>query len=174
MTVKEMHPAYAESYHVSENKSKAENIFFAFEEDFVEDNVRCIPMIVRFKLDACGIKLKLNEWSKMSLDERNNLTEMPCTQKGDVVQYRNYLLWVIMKRAGVKATDLPVESNPLWANVDVLPAVLSERLIEFNWRVSVQQWRSLSNLQRFALMKLCKPGHENKNFPKAVKEFGLV
>ena len=43
-----------------------ENIFlgkegFVFEEDFVEENVRCIPMTVRFKMDAAGIKLKLAE-----------------------------------------------------------------------------------------------------------------
>jgi hypothetical protein len=29
-------------------------------------------------------------------------------------------------------------------------------------------------LQRFVLIKLCRPGHENENFPKAVKEFGLI
>ncbi|WP_353849846.1 nitrate reductase associated protein, partial [Hydrotalea sp.] len=29
--------------------------YFQFEEDFVEENVRCIPMIVRFKMDAVGI-----------------------------------------------------------------------------------------------------------------------
>ena len=45
-------------------------VYFNFEEDFVENNVRCIPMIVRFKLDACGIKLKLSEWSKMVIEER--------------------------------------------------------------------------------------------------------
>src|SRR5688572_30077237 len=28
--------------------------YFAFEEDFMEENVRCIPMIVRFKMDKSG------------------------------------------------------------------------------------------------------------------------
>jgi len=48
------------------------------------------------------------------------------------------------------------------------------KLKEFDWIISLRQWRELSNLQRFVLMKLCKPGHENKNFPKAIKEFGLA
>ncbi|MEO6674638.1 MAG: nitrate reductase associated protein, partial [Ginsengibacter sp.] len=43
---------------------------FKFEEDFVEEGVRCIPMVVRFKLDACGIKLKLSEWSTLIFEER--------------------------------------------------------------------------------------------------------
>ena len=43
--------------------------YFYFEEDFVVDNVRCIPMIIRFKMDAAGIKLRLSEWSRFSVDE---------------------------------------------------------------------------------------------------------
>jgi len=31
--------------------------YFKFEEDFIEEDVRCIPMIVRFKMDLAGIKL---------------------------------------------------------------------------------------------------------------------
>jgi len=48
-------------------------IYFQFEKDFVEDGIRCIPMMVRFKLDACGIKLRLKEWSKFSPDKKNIL-----------------------------------------------------------------------------------------------------
>jgi hypothetical protein len=172
--MKEIYPACQPLYRAGGNELKEENIFFEFEEDFVEDNVRCIPMVVRFKLDACGIKLKLSEWSKMTMEERNTLTEMTCVSGEEVLQYRNYLRRLIMNHAGTKATELPVDSNPLWANIERLPGMLSEKLAEFNWYMSLQQWRNLSNLQRFALIKLCKPGHENKNFPKAVKEFGLV
>ena len=38
--------------------------YFLFEEDFIEKNVRCIPMIVRYKLDTVGIKLQLSQWSR--------------------------------------------------------------------------------------------------------------
>jgi hypothetical protein len=40
--------------------------------------------------------------------------------------------------------------------------------------ISLTQWRGLTVLQRFALLKLTRPGHENKNFSKAMKEFGLA
>jgi len=40
--------------------------------------------------------------------------------------------------------------------------------------ISIGQWRNLYLLQRFALLKLCRPGHENRNFPIAMKEFGLT
>ncbi|HMJ70182.1 MAG TPA: nitrate reductase associated protein [Cyclobacteriaceae bacterium] len=31
--------------------------------------------------------------------------------------------------------------------------------------------RTFTELQRFALLKLTRPGHENRNFPRAVTEF---
>ncbi len=151
-----------------------EVIYFDFEKDFVEDNIRCIPMCVRFKLDACGIKLQLREWCKMSLIERNNLASITCETHVEVQKYRKYLKQIIFNHTKNKATELLVEKNPAWKNVHELPELLTERLEEFNWTISLFQWMELSNLQRFALMKLCKPGHEQKNFPKAVKEFALV
>ena len=148
--------------------------FFRFEDDFMEDGIRCIPMIVRFKLDACGIKLKLNEWSKLTAEERTVLSEMDCSTKMNLLAYRNFLQQLILTRTGHNATDLPVEENPAWSNRYRLPAMLQEKMEEFGWNISLQQWQLLSDLQRFVLLKLCRPGHENRNFPRAVKEFDLI
>lgn len=148
--------------------------YFQFEEDFVEDNVRCIPMIVRFKLDACGIKLKLAEWCKMNADERENLAIHPCDTADEILEYRTYLKELISTITGNEATGLPVLDNPAWAVMDEIPFPIQEKLSEFNWSISLQQWQSLKDLQRFALLKLSYPGHENKNFPKAMKEFDLI
>lgn len=150
--------------------STVETVFFDFEEDFVEDNVRCIPMVVRFKLDACGIKLKLQEWSRMNLPERKLLAEMNCVPG----QYRCYVQQLVKKYTGAVATDLPVTENAAWSNLEEIPFMLQEKLAEFGWQLSLLQWQCLNNLQRFVLLKLCRPGHENRNFPSAVKEFGLV
>ena len=48
--------------------------FFKFEDDFV-DSLRCIPMQVRFKLDNCGVKLKLSHWYQFTEQERQTLVE---------------------------------------------------------------------------------------------------
>ena len=151
-----------------------DTVFFDFEEDFVEENVRCIPMIVRFKLDACGIKLKLSEWSKFTVAERTSLSVMKCADRKEILQYNNYLQQLIIKRTGNAATSLAIEKYPAWANTIELPAELIEKLQEFNWQLSLREWNCLTSLQRFVLLKLCRPGHENKNFPKAMKEFRLV
>ena len=141
--------------------------YFAFEQDFVEKNIRCIPMIVRFKMDAVGIKLKLAHWSKFPPDERLALS----TMSGG---YKEYLAGLIEKYAGSEAETLAIEENPAWRIDAVVPDLLLEKALSFGWSVSLYQWQSLTDLQRFALLKLCRPGHENMNFPRAMREFGLV
>lgn len=151
-----------------------ESLHFQFEEDFMEDNIRCIPMIVRFKLDAVGIKLTLAEWSKFNAFERNNLTIRACSSNHEIESYRHYLCQLVNKYTGNQPTDLAIDSAPAWADFGQVHPSLQAKAEEHNWFISIAQWRSLNNLQRFALLKLYRPGHENKNFPKAMKEFNLV
>jgi hypothetical protein len=148
--------------------------YFEFEADFVEENVRCIPMIVRFKLDACGIKLKLKEWSKLSVEERENLAVFPCNTAEQTAIYKEYLQELIHVHTGEMATEIPVMVNPIWSIRDEIPFPLQEKLKEFAWTISLTQWVALSDLQRFALLKLSYPGHENRNFPVAMREFELI
>ncbi|MBL7738980.1 MAG: nitrate reductase maturation protein NarM [Chitinophagaceae bacterium] len=158
----------------SEFINKPEIEYFLFEEDFIEKNIRCIPMIVRFKMDHAGIKLKLAEWSRFTVEERIELATKACNNEGETNSYNEYLSGLVAKHTGKEATALVVDKNPVWADVSSLPAMLNEKLWGFGWHISVEKWKGLTSLQRFALLKLCKEGHENKNFPKAMKEFGLT
>lgn len=156
------------------NLYEVESIFFKFEEDFVEANIRCIPMIVRFKLDACGIKLKLAEWSKMSAEERENLAMAPCESPEEIERYGEKLARLIFERTGNHVAPIPVPEYPAWSRKDEIPCTIREKLQESSFDLSLAQWQQLTHLQRFALLKLSYPGHENKNFPKAMVEFGLA
>ena len=90
-------------------------------------------------------------------------------------RWRGHFAWlaVILSHTGEEATNLSVEKNPAWAILDHMEDSLLEKLEEFNWTLSISQWQSLSDLQRFVLLKLSRPNHANKNFPRAMKEFGL-
>ena len=148
--------------------------YFNFEEDFVEKNIRCIPMIVRFKMDKAGIKLKLEEWSKFSTAERIELATKPCGDDLEAKLYHHYLAWLVERYTEKEPTGLAIDENPGWTELSSVPGLLQEKASEFGWSVSTKQWSGLTDLQRFALLKLCRPGHESKNFPKAMKEFGLL
>ena len=147
--------------------------FFQFEADFV-DSLRCIPMQVRCKLDICGIKLKLSDWNQMTTDERQALVELPCTTKTEIQSYREYIEQLIIQRTGIPTTKLPIEPHPAWLDSATVPASLQEKAQEIGVTLTQQNWAALAPLQRFALIKLSQPGHENKNFPRAMAEFHLL
>lgn len=147
--------------------------YFDFERDFIERNVRCIPMIVRFKMDRAGIKLKLSEWSQFRTSERIELALRPCSNEKEARLYHEYLSWIIRRYTDGDATGLEVDQSPGWAEKNYVPPTLQNKAAEFGWHITAWQWEELTDLQRFALLKLCRPGHESKNFPKAMKEFGL-
>jgi hypothetical protein len=148
-------------------------VFFAFESDFV-DTLRCIPMVVRYKLDTCGIKLKLPEWARLSEAEKQQLAYRPCFSPADIADYRHYLGELVQRHTGRPATDLPAVD----ASWEVLAEVPDEvQRMAQAWEcapLTPQQWAQLGTLQRFALVKLSRSSHEGKNFPKALREFGLV
>ena len=147
--------------------------YFKFEEDFIEDNLRCIPMIVRMQLDRVGLKLSLKSWSRFSEEERFSLATSPCTTKEELENYSKTLEEIVARYSKENLALLDKTENMLWENAEQVPDLLLEKSAEFNQQISANQWSSLSPLQRFALVKLSRPGHENRNFPKALLEFGL-
>ncbi len=149
-------------------------VYFNFEADFVEDNVRCIPMIARFKLDACGIKLSLKQWSKMSVEERSLVAEFDCNSQKKIAAYKSYLQTIILNRTGEAAREFEVDQNAQWAETFAVPEIVVNKCIELAMTITLESWLGLDYLQRFVLVKLSKPSHENRNFPIAIKEFGLI
>ena len=148
--------------------------YFRFEEDFVEANMRCIPMIVRFKMDLAGIKLKLIEWVKFTNSEKLRLAVSPAENPEQIRHYKLMLNRMIFEHTGQTGTSMEINQHPAWSVTDHVPEQLSIHLSGLNRSINRNQWKSLTDLQRFALLKLMREGHENKNFPKALFEFGLA
>lgn len=149
------------------------NDFFKFEADFV-DSLRCIPMQVRFKLDSCGVKLKLSHWHQFTEQERQTLVKMPCISIEECQKYREFLQNLIIEKTGNPAKELPIEDNPPWINEKEIPEITQIKAVESGVNITIEQWKKLTPLQRFALIKLSRPSHENKNFYPALQEFGLL
>jgi hypothetical protein len=147
--------------------------FFQFEADFV-DSLRCIPMQVRMKLDTCGVKLKLNHWNQFSQAERQKLTEMPCEDETTAAAYRDFLQELVTRYEGSPAKTLPVEPVPPWQDEAVIPATVITQTEKVGGHLTLERWQALEPIQRFALIKLSRPSHENRNFEPALREFGLL
>ncbi|WP_017300878.1 nitrate reductase associated protein [Nodosilinea nodulosa] len=149
------------------------NDFFQFEADFVE-SLRCIPMQVRLKLDTCGVKLKLEQWHRFSAGDRERLTLLPCGDRASTLAYAACVQDLVVHVQGTPASTLAIDPHPPWHNGAEIPPAVQGQAALAGVQLSLEQWRSLRPLQRFALIKLSRPSHENRNFYPALVEFGLA
>jgi hypothetical protein len=149
--------------------------YFNFETDFIEDNIRCIPMVVRFKLDIVRIKLKLSEWVKFNSEERLALAQMPCDNEREIAAYHHFLSTIIVNHTKQNATFLIDEKLDLtWKNLNEIPTPIKENALAHQCKISIQQWQQLTDIERFALVKLSTSSHESHNFIHAIREFNLI
>ena len=153
--------------------TKKEFLYFNFEEEFVDENVRCIPMLVRYKMDAAGIKLHLKEWSKLPVWVRMELASKNTDTQHEIAVYHKFLAGSIKTYAGNEATPLSIEKAPAWLNLNDIPSMVQSEANKYDYSISIDQWKKLNTLQRYALIKLSRAGHENKNFPATIIEFKL-
>ena len=141
---------------------------FAFEQDFV-GNLRCISLCVRRKLDLCGVKLKLNHWLQLSKDQRQTLVDW--SDGADALeQLRQHLRDCTSAMADGMAKDLPPVSGASWQQLAELPVAVQESATARGVLLTLEQWAQLSELDRFALCKLARPGHDHHNLEAAFSE----
>lgn len=106
--------------------------FFQFETDFVAA-LRCIPMPVRYKLDCCGVKLKLQHWQQFSLAERQALAAQPCETLDERAAYRQALQALVAGYAGEPAAELAIDPQPSWLEA-AIPATVQVERRRWVWR----------------------------------------
>jgi hypothetical protein len=145
---------------------------FGFEADFVGD-LRCIPMAVRRKLDLVGVKLKLCHWSDLEEGERQRLLDWPDDPEA-LVALDHWLARRTAAMAAGPAGRLEPACGAPWQQDDAPPEVLLASCRQLGLTLPPHGWKQLDELQRFALVKLSHPGHEHRNLPRALAEFGLV
>ena len=147
---------------------------FAFESDFVS-SLRCIPMAVRFKLDRCGIKLSLRQWSRFTRDDRQGLLMRPCGSEAETAAYRTVLADLVALRANEIAKPLAEAPCGQWTVIHQVAPVVAGYARRLGVRPPSQdEWATLTTLQRFVLIKLTRDNHDNINFVPALQEFGLA
>jgi hypothetical protein len=147
--------------------------FFQFETDFV-DSLRCIPMQVRYRLDTCGVKLKLHQWNLFTLVDRTKLVDFDPQNDLEIDRYRDLVVQLIQERSGEEATLLSIAPQPPWLNEAEIPTVLAEKISAAEINFSLSRWQELTVLQRFALIKLSGASHEQNNFLPALREFKVI
>lgn len=142
---------------------------FGFEESLAK-SLGCIPMAVRRKLDLVGVKLSLAQWTALSVQSRRELLESPVGQDASAWEK---LLVEELSRRGEEIRRLEIEPDPAWSDTRTVPGIVQDQCQAHGLEISPEKWAGLGELARFALCKLSRAGHENKNFVPAAREFGL-
>jgi hypothetical protein len=148
------------------------NHCFNFEQEF-SDDLRCIPMAVRRKLDLAGVKLKLVHWHGLTPGERQQLLAWD-DDAGAITELRTWLLQRSETLPNGPATAIEPATATAWQQGDWLPDVLEQACSQLQLVLRPGAWGELDELQRFALVKLSHPGHEHRNLPLALQEFGAL
>jgi len=152
-----MHPQLDQSRHC-----------FAFEQDFI-GSWRCIPLCVRRKLDLAGIKLKLSHWLAMSHEQRQGLVDWGDSPQ-HLAQMREHLRACTAAMVDGMVKDLPPAVEEPWQRPARLPDQLLDAARLRGIDLTSQTWMKLSELDRFALCKLARPGHDHHNLDAAFSE----
>jgi hypothetical protein len=150
----------------------SEGWIFGFEADFAAD-LRCIPMAVRRKLDLVGVKLGLPHWHRLSAEEHQRLLVWPDDGEG-LGRLGDWLRQRTSAMPEGEAKALPPARQEPWQQGDICPELLREASRDLGLRLDAAGWTRLNELQRFALVKLSRAGHEHRNLPQALAEFGLI
>ena len=141
---------------------------FDFEQDFI-GNWRCIPLCVRRKLDLSGVKLKLDHWLALTQDQRQQLVDWPDTP--DALQdLRDHLRERTASMPSGCVKDLPPSISAPWQQADHLPPDVADAAAARGVTLTPSDWRGIRELDRFALCKLVRPGHDHHNLTAAFSE----
>lgn len=146
---------------------------FGFEQDFA-NRLQCIPMATRLKLDCSGVKLTLKQWSRFEHRDREQLLQLPCNNDDEVAQYKAVLLGLIAATGGA-AKEMSVPQAPEWLDATNVPQQILDFCLDRGVNApSEVQWRNLTLIRRYVLLKLSRASHDNVNFVPAMREFGLL
>ncbi len=123
---------------------------YAFEE--LDEWLDAIPLAARRALDASGARLTAVAWRRMRSGARVAITSLGSQKKVDAARVRDLLVEEDVPCETVTAAHDPSAALP----ADLVRALGESRPLE------VARWRSLSPLDRYALVRLARRGRSEK------------
>ncbi|MGV3742945.1 MAG: nitrate reductase associated protein [Burkholderiaceae bacterium] len=153
------------------------NELLQFEQEKCRDPRR-FPMHFRLKLDVCGIKLAKRDWARFDSTTRKALLAVPCETPAQIAAFRTLLLNAIHACGGEVVeieARMPAGTHFPWMNRTTVPDSVRLQVTSLvKEAVDFARWAELSDLQRFALIKLTEPGKSKPALRGVLEEFSLL
>jgi hypothetical protein len=150
-------------------------LLFNFEVESSE-NLKFIPMVVRFNLDRFGLRISLEQWQMLPHEDRVLLARFPVEDDTEIEPNFDHALFEMMRtHANIEPEWFTPEDNPAWRDTAAVPdTVLNQAQLASLTAPSAAQWARLEPVQRYVLAKLSRKTASNHDFQPAMKEFGLA
>ena len=116
-----------------------------------------------------GLKLKLSHWLELSQTQRQELVEWSDAPDA-LEQWRETLRSLTRSMADGMAKDLAPAVDTPWQQVHAMPVEVADAATARGVQLTAAQWANLSELDRFCLCKLVRPGHDHHNLAAAFSE----
>jgi hypothetical protein len=148
---------------------------FRFEIESSE-NLRFIPLAVRYNLDRFGRRISLDEWQMLPHDDRILLARFPVEDDLDVEPNFDLALDEMLRtHANVQPERFEPDTDPVWAHTDAVPeSVIRQSSLCGVSAPSLSRWGELDAFRRYSLAKLSRKNEVNHDFLPAMREFGLT
>ncbi|SAK83641.1 hypothetical protein AWB75_05432 [Caballeronia catudaia] len=141
------------------------------------DNLRFLPLAVRFNLDRFGMRITLDQWQQLPHADRVLLARFPVEDDAELEKNFDLALEEMMKtHANAAPEQIERDPEPVWAHADAVPeAVIRQSSLCGVSAPSLDRWGALDRFQRYALAKLSRNTDKvNHDFLPAMREFGLA
>ena len=150
-------------------------LLFNFEVESSE-NFTYIPMSVRFNLDRFGLRITLEQWQLLPLEDRKLLARFPVEEDAEIEPNFDHALFEMLRtHANVEPEWFTPEDAPAWRRTDSVPnGVALQAGLAGLAGPSVARWAELEPFKRYVLAKLSRKPEANHDFMPAMKEFGAA
>ena len=150
-------------------------LLFNFEVESSE-NLKFIPMVVRFNLDRFGLRISLEQWQMLPHEDRALLARFPVEEDTQIEPNFDHALFEMMRtHANVEPEWFTPEDNPAWRDIAVVPeTIVHQASLASISPPGAEQWARLDPFQRYVLAKLARKSASNHDFLPAMREFGLA
>ena len=140
------------------------------------ENLKFMPMSVRFNLDRFGLRISLAQWQGLPHADRVLLARFPVDEDTAIEPNFDHALFEMMRtHANVEPDWFAPEMNPAWRETSAVPnGVQNQCRIAGLPPVEVAHWAALDPFKRYVLTKLSRKPEGNHDFMPAMREFGLA
>jgi hypothetical protein len=143
--------------------------FFGYEEEY-KDDLRFIPMRMRYRLDLAGLKIGLEAWQRLPLQDRLSLSAAPVATATEADGFRKRVNAALKACTALEAAETAPVDPAAWGNAVYAPESVRTACVAAGLRFDESAWKRMTDFQRYALLKLSASSRQPEAFARTWRE----